>query len=247
VVILTIGNFDGVHLGHKKLIEKCVELAHPHRWDISCIFFDPPAKLFFKKTEVSILTLAEKVLLLKKYGVTHVYPTSFNKTVCNLTALEFIEQYILTINNLKVLHVGEDFRFGKNRQGNVKFLEDNLTHKGIIISTLKLDNKKIYSSSAIREALKYGDINKVNRALGYKFFIHGKIKSTNLYYEFIPNKKSCLPDGKYEVYAKLGGYKKQAITMHNCLLRITNNNYIFLKQSMSLCLNDGTEITIYFK
>ncbi len=177
-VALTIGVFDGLHIGHQKLIKKTVEIAKKIKGVSAVLTFNiHPEKLLNKKNKIEILKDTEtKINRLKKLNVDVVLIQKF-KEIMSLSAVAFIKDYILKNINLYCLVVGKDFVFGKYKAGDIKLLEGlsrKFNFKLIIIPDIKINNKKI-SSTLIRKYLKEGNIRLVEKMLGRKYSITGTV------------------------------------------------------------------------
>lgn len=182
--IVTIGTFDGVHLGHQKILNRLRQLKEIHGLQTLVLTFDPhPRKILFpQQTDLKLITLVdEKLALLDNYGVdiTVVYP--FDKDFSGIDAQEYISDILVKSLKVKHLVIGYDHKFGKNRSGDISVLRQFADKYGYTveeINALDIDNIAI-SSSKIRHALENGDIDLANNFLGHRFFIcaaviHGK-------------------------------------------------------------------------
>lgn len=196
---ITIGKFEGLHLGHHSLIsevisKKCSGLS-------SCIitFKKSPRIVLSKDNTPSIFTNEERNNIFEKFGIEYLFICEFNKKFMELKPIKFIE--ILCKNlNMKYLVVGSDFTFGFKGSGNVDLLKNISEKYGFelkVINKIKMDNMNI-SSSLIRKELIKGNINLVNKMLGYNYFILGKVKNcknifgiSSLY--IIPSRNKLMP------------------------------------------------------
>ena len=165
---ITIGSFDAIHKGHLKIINKLNSFEEK---SLVLSFFPPPF-IFFKKESNVLFLPEEKKEILSNYKIDYLLSIPFDEKIKKLEPYEFIE---LLLNYLKIkrILVGENFKFGKDRKGNVTILKKICKEKEIeliIINEEKFDGEKI-SSSKIRKLLKDGDIEKVNSLLTYPFFI----------------------------------------------------------------------------
>ena len=181
---IAIGNFDGIHRGHKYLIDALLKFKRFNKSKIAVLSFTPhPAKVMapknWKKNLVRFRTKYEKLKLL---GVDALLLLNFSKDFSKTSANEFIVKYLINKLNVKNIVVGEDFRFGYNREGNVNLLK-KYQKKGafnIVVIKKKSDSEnKIYSSSFIRDLIKNGNIRKANRFLGFKWEVQGKVVRGN--------------------------------------------------------------------
>lgn len=178
--IVTIGTFDGVHLGHQKILDRLKELKHSTGLKTVVLTFDPhPRKVLFpEQKDLKLLTLVdEKLELLERYGVdvTVVYP--FTRKFSELDASHYIEEILVKQLNTKHLIIGYDHKFGRNRSGNIEVLRKfapDFQFSIEEISAFDLDQIAI-SSSKIRKSLEEGDLEKASEFLGHHFFLNAKV------------------------------------------------------------------------
>ena len=179
---LTIGNFDGVHLAHQKIIEKTQEIAQKNNLSSALLTFEPHPISFLNKNkndfnkDFRITNLANKINLLKKYSLDYIIILPFNNKLSSINATNFIEKILINKFNVKSLIIGYDFTFGKGREGNFKTLE-NYNFDLHEINPIKIfdknHNEVTISSSLARQYLKSGEINSLNQILGHNFVIDG--------------------------------------------------------------------------
>jgi riboflavin kinase/FMN adenylyltransferase len=179
---LTIGNFDGVHLAHHKIIEKTQEIARKNNLSSALLSFEPHPILFLNKNksdfnhDFRITNLANKINLLKKYNLDYIIILPFNNNLSSIKANNFIEDILINKFNVKSLIIGYDFTFGKGREGNFKTLE-NYNFDLHEINPIKIFDKNhneiTISSSLARQYLKNGEIKLLNQILGHNFAIDG--------------------------------------------------------------------------
>lgn len=177
-IVLTIGVFDGLHIGHRFLIKKTVEIAKKTKGLSSVLTFDThPEKILNKRNKIKIIKDTEsKINRLKIMGVDIVLMLDFKK-IKSLLAHDFLKNYILKNINLSHLITGRDFVFGKNKSGNIKLLKKiskKLNFKIITVPYIKINNKRV-SSTLIRKCLKEGNIKLVEKMLGRQYSITGKV------------------------------------------------------------------------
>tara|TARA_Y100000389_G_scaffold191798_1_gene218522 strand:- start:245 stop:1171 length:927 start_codon:yes stop_codon:yes gene_type:complete len=178
--IILIGNFDGVHLGHQKLFSLAKKYKKKYRVKIGVLTFEPMPKMFFDSTlkNFRISSLNQKISLLKKQSVDFIITKKFNKEFSKTKSIKFINQIICKKLNPKFIFVSNNFKFGNKREGNVSQLvqyESSNNYK-IIKPQPLLINKKIVSSSLIRNFLKNGKLKKVNKFLNRKWTIEGRVQ-----------------------------------------------------------------------
>ena len=177
--VLTIGNFDGVHLGHRRVISALVEKAKALKCASAVMVFEPqPRELFSPQTAPARLSrLRDKYLLLQELGVERLICVNFNKKFAHLSAEEFIEQLLVNRLGIKHLIIGDDFHFGRNRVGNFEMLCRSGEHFGFNVSntaSYKMANCRI-SSTEIRQALERDALVEAQRMLGRPYSIIGRV------------------------------------------------------------------------
>lgn len=178
--MLTIGTFDGVHLGHRKIITALCERAKALNGESVIFTFDPhPRKVVAPgETNLRLLTtLEEKIALLEQSGIDHLIIYPFTREFSQLTYEEFVEKVLVNLIHTKFLVVGYDHKFGKNRQGDFEFLKKCASRFDFQIEKLDvlLMNEAHVSSTKIREAIQKGDFQTANAFLGYPFSLHGTV------------------------------------------------------------------------
>ena len=182
---LCIGNFDGIHKGHQFVIKKIIKYSKKYKMKSAIMTFNPHPKIFFKKIDgaFNIITSDFKKQFLDLLGVENYIEYSFNKSLSNLNALEFIEKILVKQLNVKKIIVGNDFRFGKDRSGDTKLLKklsSKYNYKLLVIAHIK--NKKTnlkFSSSLIRENIIQGRFEKVFETLGRHWHVKGRVVRGN--------------------------------------------------------------------
>lgn len=177
--VVTMGTFDGVHLGHQEIIKDLVHSAKTNHAKSVVITFDPhPRKVLQPDLPLQLIqSVEEKIIVLQTTGIDYLIVIPFNKAFSQLSSLEFIEKILVEKIGCKKLVIGYDHHFGKNREGSFEYLKNNSGLFGFEvkeISAKKIDETKI-SSTAIRKYITEGDIEKVNQLLNYTYFISGKI------------------------------------------------------------------------
>lgn len=178
--VLTIGTFDGVHIGHKKIIDQLNEEASKIGGEsVLFTFFPHPRMVIFPESHglKLIQTQEEKLEKLKEMGLQNVIVFPFTFEFSRLTALEFVRDMLVNQLHVKKLVIGYDHQFGKNREGSIHFLRDVAeTYEFEVIEIPAQDIDAVHvSSTKIREALNTGDIEKANDYLGAPFQLSGKV------------------------------------------------------------------------
>jgi riboflavin kinase / FMN adenylyltransferase len=177
--VLTIGNFDGLHLGHRAVIDKLAEHGQRLKLPVVVVLFEPqPLEYFLGENAPSRLTrLREKVLQFVKLPIDQLVVLGFNKQLANYNAEDFIQDILIDKLNVKHLVIGDDFHFGKARRGNYAMLEKAGRKFGFQVEdthTYALDGLRI-SSTLIRDALGNGDLSLAKAMLGRDFSVCGRV------------------------------------------------------------------------
>ena len=176
--IATIGTFDGIHIGHQKILNSLARFAKENSLKSVVITFDPhPRKIINKKNSIELInTIEEKKEKLKTLGIDYLIVQKFDEKFSETEANKFVE--ILKNNiNIEKLIVGYDHRFGKNRTADINDLKKygkELNFEVIEIDALEIEEVNI-SSTKIRSAIQDGNIRLANSYLGYNFFLSGKV------------------------------------------------------------------------
>jgi riboflavin kinase / FMN adenylyltransferase len=177
--VLAIGNFDGVHLGHRALLDRLVATARQLRLSPAVMTFEPhPRELFAPEQAPARLTsLREKLALLEACGIEEVYLLHFSRKLAGLTAADFIERVLVRGLAVRHLIIGDDFRFGQGRAGDFAMLQSAGQRHGFGVEamhTIEIDGERV-SSSAVRDALGAGDLEHAARLLGRPYSIAGRV------------------------------------------------------------------------
>lgn len=170
-LVTTIGNFDGVHLGHRALIKDLKTIAKQLNTETSVIVFEPQPKEFFSPSTapVRVTSFAEKALLLESLGVDQVICLRFDQQLANLSAQEFVHQILHRHLNALHVHIGDDFKFGRNRSGDFSFLKSRGLDYGFSVTaapTCYVDQERV-SSTRIRRAMVEQNWILAHRLLGH--------------------------------------------------------------------------------
>jgi riboflavin kinase/FMN adenylyltransferase len=175
--IVTIGTFDGVHLGHQKIIEKLVHNAAEMDCEsLILTFFPHPRMVLQEQSEIRLLnTIEERTALLSRTGLDHLIIHPFDKAFSRLTAEEFVKDVLVDRLNIQKIVIGHDHRFGRNRTADINDLIGFGEKYGFVveqISAQEIDAVSI-SSTKIRIALEVGNVSLANEYLGYHYFLTG--------------------------------------------------------------------------
>lgn len=181
-VAITIGNFDGVHLGHRVLFRKVVEKANEFDGVSIVMTFEPhPIKVLTQNGGPPLITMyKQKAELIEESGIDVLICIPFTKQFAAISAKEFVQDILVTRIGMKAIIVGEDYAFGKNREGNLDFLKkhgDNLDFEVIILKKLQDATTKSIeiSSTKVRELVSAGNVEQAKSLLGRRYQIRGKV------------------------------------------------------------------------
>jgi riboflavin kinase/FMN adenylyltransferase len=178
--VVTLGIFDGVHLGHRSLLDYLVKRAHDEKGESVVITFYPHPRLVLSKnrTDFTFLTsLEEKITLLEKTGTDHLIVIPFSREFSNIEACKFIEDVLIKRIGIRHLIVGFNHHFGRKGEGNYNTIKQCAELFDFIVEQVPPVQAKggIISSSLIREALLNGQLEEANTLLGYEYFMNGTI------------------------------------------------------------------------
>jgi riboflavin kinase/FMN adenylyltransferase len=177
--IITIGTFDGVHLGHQSILDLMKKATHEGQYEsIVLTFFPHPRMVLQQDSSIKLLnTIDEKATLLEKFGIDNLIIHPFDATFSNLSAEEFVKKILVDKLNIHKIIIGHDHRFGKNRTADINDLVafgEKYNFEVEQISAKEVDEIAI-SSTKIRKALLEGEIKLANQFLGYPYFISGSV------------------------------------------------------------------------
>jgi len=177
--VLTIGNFDGLHLGHRTVIKKLAERGDTLGLPVVIMIFEPqPLEYFLGENAPSrLMRLREKVIEFGKLPVDHLLIVRFNRYFANCDAEQFIDDILINKLNIKHLVIGDDFHFGKARRGNFAMLKDKGKLHGFSVEdtgSYQLAGLRI-SSTIIRDALGEGDLAQAEKLLGHCYSVCGRV------------------------------------------------------------------------
>ena len=178
--VVTSGTFDGVHLGHQKILQRLHEITKKYSGESVVITFWPHPRMVLRPTDLTLKllnTFEEKAELLREQGVDHLIRIPFTKEFSQLTSQEFISHVLVNTIGTKKLVIGYDHRFGKNREGSFEQLKLNGPAYGFDVEEISqqdIDHITV-SSSKIRKALESGDIDTATHFLGRPYSIVGRV------------------------------------------------------------------------
>ncbi|HEX3605444.1 MAG TPA: bifunctional riboflavin kinase/FAD synthetase [Candidatus Dormibacteraeota bacterium] len=221
---LSIGNFDGVHRGHRMLVDRMVAAAREHGGESVLVTFDPHPRCVLDPDHCPprLTTLDEKAALLEAAGLDRMVVLEFTRELSRWTADQFLERLTQGFN-LRRMVIGHDFALGHRRAGDIPFLRSWGDTRGFDVEVVgaQREGEEVFSSSLVRTALAEGDLESANRVLGHAYFVdsrveHGENIGTGLGFPtanlaITPGK--CLPPrGIYATWVRVGGEWHQAAT-----------------------------------
>ncbi|HWI91286.1 MAG TPA: bifunctional riboflavin kinase/FAD synthetase [Flavisolibacter sp.] len=249
--VITIGTFDGVHEGHKKIIDALIKEARLINGEAIIITFHPHPRKIVKPNEhlQLINTLEEKIALFEKTGIDHLVIVPFSDEFASQSADEYIQNFLIAKFHPHTIIIGYDHHFGKGRQGNFMLLAekaDQYNYRLLEIPKYILDEVGV-SSTQIRNALLQSDIDTANRLLGYEFFFEGivirgdqlgrKLGYPTANLQYTDRDKIHLGHGVYAVYAEVEGITYKGMlsignrpTLENSDERVEVNIFDFDKE-----------------
>jgi len=175
--VLTIGNFDGVHIGHQELLKKLVATAKKQGLPSLVVSFSITPETFFGRPKARISSFRDKHLFLQSLGVDKHLLIKFNKAFSEISATDFINKVLVEKIGVRHCFIGDDFRFGKDRKGDFSMLQKASLEKKFTvekISGVSINGHRV-SSSKIRQLLTNGDFKTAETFLGRPFSISGKV------------------------------------------------------------------------
>lgn len=176
--VVTIGNFDGLHMGHQVLLKKAIEYAKANNvTSIVFTFKNHPVNYFRPDSIKNIITNEEKVKILKSMGVDYVINILFDEYMTKISGYDFVKEILLDTLGAKKIIVGHDFTFARNKEGNIKLLQELSTQYGFsleIVNPIKLDDVRI-SSTYIRKLISDGNVEDVYKYLGRNYKLSGEV------------------------------------------------------------------------
>lgn len=225
---VTIGMFDGLHLGHLKVIDGCIAVAKEKGLK-SCLitFSNHPADFFTKKRNELLMPMAEKISALEKYGIDYLLILPFDTYLVEIPAVDFVAQILVKKLMAKSVVLGYDNHFGKNREGSTSFIQSHFSPElqAISIEVAKVDDV-IVSSSQIKKYLSEGEVTSAKSMLGRHYKISGKVIHGNQNGRKIgfPTANMSL-DADNKFIPQLGVYLCQVEVVSGIYYGLTNMGY----------------------
>ncbi|WPR73204.1 bifunctional riboflavin kinase/FAD synthetase [Flavobacterium sp. NG2] len=177
--ILTLGTFDGVHIGHKKILDKLIQNTQNKEYEsLVLTFFPHPRMVLQDKSEIKLLnTIPEKIELLESIGIENLVIHPFDESFSRLTAEEFVEKILVNQFHIHKIIIGYDHRFGRNRTANIDDLIGFGQKYGFEVEQISVQelNAISVSSTKVRKAIVEGNIGLANSYLGYEYFLTGTV------------------------------------------------------------------------
>ena len=258
---IAIGNFDGIHLGHQKIIKMLNNISKKNDLKSTIMSFSPHPRKFFSnaKENFDIISEEKKILLLKELGIQYYISFEFNKNLSSLSPQRFVKDILVDKLGIKNLTVGYDFRFGKDRKGDLNLLKKLSSlysfNLSIIEPVINAETSEKYSSTSIRDAIKISDFNKVTSYLGRFWEIKGTIQKGDQKARLMNFPTANIIPGDY-VYPLYGVYAVNGIInqkkykgISNFGIRPTvNGDKILLETNLFNFDEDiyGKELTVQF-
>ena len=221
--VVAIGNFDGLHVGHQKVLKEARQKAKKNNLKFGLITFEPVPTMFFNKSIENhrINSLNQKIYFLKKIKLDFLVIINFNKKFSNLRAEDFIEKILFKKLKSKYIFVSKNFKFGKKRLGDIKTLKifENKYFYKTVVTVPHKEKDKIVSSSLIRKIIYKGQVQKVQKLLGRPWCVEGKVikgaqRGRKIGFPTCNVKLNpyTLPKlGVYSVWVKINNLKKKGI------------------------------------
>jgi riboflavin kinase/FMN adenylyltransferase len=177
--VITIGNFDGVHLGHRKIFSKLLSVAEKTKGDAIVITFSShPRKILNPEVPIKVITSTnEKVNAIFNIGISNIILLNFTREMANMPASDFFNEILIKQIDIKEIVIGYDHAFGKNREGNLEYLTELTGANNIGLTRVEEETfqSKPISSSWLREEIETGNMEMVNNILGRPFSITGHV------------------------------------------------------------------------
>lgn len=237
---IALGFFDGVHVGHKAVINAAVDYAKKNNIKSAVVTFRQSPYVALNNVKPNyIITLEEKIKAIKKLGVDYLYLSDFTEDLAKQTASDYLKNLVDDLHP-KMIATGFNHYFGYNKSGGVDYLrlmQQEYEYEFKEINPIKL-NEDVISSTAIRKALSNGDIPKANSMLGYRFYVKNEVikgrqigrtigfKTANLK---MPEKMINIPDGVYAVEVEVLGKKHMGIANFGSNPTVTDDSQKLLE------------------
>ena len=223
--VVVLGNFDGVHIGHQKLLEKAREEAQNKDLEVVVFsFYPPPTWILSTKKKELISSRKDKAELMKRYGANTFIEYPFDIGFSTITPEEFVENILIKELKAKCVIVGSNYHFGKGRKGDCEYLKDIANKNDIdvnIVDTVKIEGQ-VVSSSVIRELIDEGDIPLVNKMLGRNYSVSGNVVHGKKLGRTIGFPTANLETDNDRIYPPNGVYATRVMINNKYYIGITN-------------------------
>lgn len=262
--IITIGTFDGVHAGHRFIIEQLQQAANACGGETVIVTFDPHPRevLVPKPNNIRLLTtLPEKIALLERAGIDHLVVVPFTKAFSEMPARSYLEDFLVARFKPHTIIIGYDHRFGHNREGGLELLEAEQQQYGFTLIEIpqQVVHDLTVSSTKIRKSLQEGGVQLANELLDYTYFltgtvVHGDKMGRQLGYptanlQLADERKLIPAEGIYAVQAQLSSHKEWLPAVMSIGFRPTFNGTDLRLEVHIFDFNEdiyGQELTVHF-
>jgi len=209
--VITIGTFDGVHLGHRVILQEVVRHANEINGESVLLTFEPhPRKLLFPDQPLKLLTpLDEKIKLIQAEGIQHIVVVPFTHAFANLSADEYIGDFLVKLFKPESIVIGYDHHFGHDRKGNINLLKQDASKYNYSVFEIpaQLIDEAAVSSTKIRNALNEGQVSEAAHMLGYNYTLNGTVqKGAQLGRTINYPTANLLPSGEDQLIPARGVY-----------------------------------------
>lgn len=262
---VTIGAYDGLHLGHKKIIDTLLEKSSEFDAISTVLSFEPHPKLYLAnknniKNAELLHTPAEKLLLLEQFGVERIVILEFDQNIANYDYIAFVKEILLQKLNMKYLVIGHDHAFGKGREGNHSNLSKLARKEGFGLTRVTPHSREdeVINSTMIRNYLKIGKVRVASLFLGYRYSISGKVVHGDGRGKTLSFPTANIqPDNKHKIIPMNGVYAVDVVVLNQRYKAMMNIGFrpTFNTRSHAMEVNIfgmnkdiyGETITVYFK
>lgn len=262
--VVTTGSYDGVHMGHQKILSRLKELAIESGGESVVITFYPhPRKVLYPETTgkdlLMINTRKEKIHLLEKAGIQHLIFVEFTREFAETTSAQFVEEYLVNKLNTKIYVTGQNHHFGKNRDGDIEELQKLSTELDFRVELIPLQDIQNVdvSSTFIRESIIRGRLEKANLYLTHPYFIIGQLQFGSQLYkrmgyqtyriDIAEKFKLIPPCGSYRIKINFQGHIETGIALiSTCTNSLSESVLDVYVKNIDRRDVTGREIVIYF-
>ena len=262
--VVTVGSFDGVHMGHQVILNKLKELARVEEGESVVITFYPhPRKVLYPETTgrdlLMLNTRKEKIHLLERAGIDHLIFVEFTREFSNTTSAQFVEDYLIKKLNTRVYVTGQNHHFGKNRDGDIEELSKLGKEHNFQVELIHLQDIQNVdvSSTLIRESIIRGKLNTANLYLTHPYFVIGHLNTGSQLYKRmgyntfrmdIGDKYKLIPPcGSYKVRINYNGHIDDGIALISTCTNALNESVLDIyTKNMDVHNLPGKDVIIYF-